>query len=293
MNTLELRAAVLPDGMTAETFDPWHCVFIEFKGGKNWQVTDTEQRRLHNVTHEWTDTVLPHLYQFKTRGEALLAARRHLYTGHVGGKMWSDGDPTAAQLLLDIQRNLSALSVAGTQPRPSEVVNGHRQEMEAYLKKTSKSTDMRAYPEEFSKAAILTVPAIDRLMKNIDRDMAALRKLDYSMGKLDEMWRMLTSALNAEGFQYTTMTRHIRRCLPQEYMEESEVSTVAGLMTPEQAYLLLAAYEEGVEAKHIAGLSSEFTRENLDDLKELIDSLPEEYLNAAYRPGVLSGNVRD
>lgn len=297
MNTLELRTAVMPNNMTAETFDPWHCVYLEFKGKNQWQVTDIEKRRLHSVVHEWTEAQLPHLYNFKTRGEALAAARRHLYTGHVGGKLWTDGEATAEHLLHDIHNHLTALSPGGNQPRPNEVVDGHRREMEQYIRERCECDKtiipFRAYPEEFSGISILTIPTIDRYMKNINRDMAALRALNYPMGKLDELWDTLTIDLNAEGYRYTTMTRHIKRCLPSEYMEESKVSTIAGLMTAEQAYLLLEAYEEGIAADHIAGLSAEFNRENLDALRDLIDAVPDEYLRAAYKTDALSGQVRD
>lgn len=299
MKTLELRTAVMPLNMTAETFDAWHCLYIEFKGKNQWQVTDIEKHRLHSVVHEWTDTTLPHLYTFKTRGEALSAARRHLYTGHVGGKLWTDGDADANHLLHDIYNHLTALSPGGNQPRPNELVDGHSKMLQEYIQKSCRLNRdktviaFRAYPEEFSGITILTVPTIDRYMKNINRDIAALRALGHPMDELDELWRMLRFHLEDEGYRYTTMTRHIRRCLPKEYMEESQVSTIAGLMSSEQAYLLLEAYEEGIPAEHIAGLSSEFNRENLDALRDLLDAVPDEYLRAAYRTDALSGNVRD
>lgn len=280
MSTIELRAAVLPEGMTAETYDPWHCVTVEWRGKKNWVVTDVEKRLLHVRTNEWTETRLPELYTFTTRGSALLAARRFMYAAHVGGKMWSDGDATAEQLIHDIRKQLNALSAAGNSPRPHEVADGMRKKVEEYLANLT-GEGVLPYPEEFH-GAVLTNAAVEQHWKNIDRDLTALRMLHYPTAKLQEHLAQAAIAYDAEGFKYTTQVRHMDAVLPRDYLEQSKASDIAGLITRETQRLLLECYEEGVAAEYLA-LLPEVTEDSVRALRGMYDNdVSDEYIRAAF-----------
>lgn len=280
MSTIEMRAAVLPEGMTAETYDPWHCVTVEWRGKKNWVVTDTEKRRLHVKTNEWTEARLPELYTFTTRGSALLAARRYMYAAHVGGKMWSDGEATTEQLIHDIRKQLNALSVAGNSPRPHEVADGMRKEVEEYLANLT-GEGMYPYPEEFH-GAVLTNATVEQHWKNIYHDTTALRALGYPTTELQEHLVRASIEYETEGFKYTTQVRHMNTLLPREYLEQSQASDIAGLITRETQKLLLECYEEGVAAEYLA-LLPEVTEDSVRALREMYDNdVSDEYIRAAF-----------
>lgn len=282
MNCLELRTAVMPVGMTAASFDPWHCVFVEWDGHPSkgrWRVTDEERRTLHTVTNEWTDTVMPELRTVTRREAAIKSARRYLLTGHHGGRVWTKDDPTPEHLVADILLHIEALNAQA--PRPN---SGLRVALNNLSDHLAQKWGLRpaAYPTEYVESHTLTVQTGQRLAKNIAHDLEALAALGKRDAEAERLHEEVQRSVTADAFTTTVTSAHARAVLPLEYLSDSKISSIQGLITTKEASLLIDCYEEGIDAEVLAVLP-EITPNSVAALRQMLkDDVGLEYIRAAF-----------
>lgn len=282
MNCLELRTAIMPVGMTADTFASWHVIYVEWHrsaGEGKWRVTDDERQRLHTITNEWTNATLPLLNSFKRREDAIKAARRYILTGHHGGSLWTDGKPKPEHLVSDILLHIAALDAQV--PRPNSGLRHSLTELREHFEEKW-GTRSPAYPEEYAKSHTLTVATGRRLAKNIRQNLSALAGLGEEDRTAQKLCNRLDGSMMADAFVMPVSTLHGRDVLPREYIADSKVSSVTGLLTSAQTALLIECYEAGLEAEHLA-LLPVFTDESVGALRQMLaDDVSDEYIQAAF-----------